>query len=73
MHKTIDEIRIIGNEEFFTLNNDKNNASVTINSNSGNITFNDSFGNTIQNYPSIIRINFETFNLTNVGQPVKGI
>ena len=70
MHKTIDEINISGTEVFFTLKNAKNDAQVCINSTGGKITFNDSFGNIIQNYPSITQINFETFNLNVVGQTI---
>ena len=70
MHKTIDGINITGTQDFFTLKNAKNDAQVYINTTSGKIIFNDSFGNIIQNYPSITQINFETFNLNKIGQTI---
>ena len=70
MYKIIDEINISGKEDFFTLNNTKNDAQVTISLEKGRITFNDSCGNTMQNYPSVTRINFEIFNLTEIGQTI---
>ena len=70
MYKIIDEINISGKEDFFTLNNTKNDAQVTISLEKGRITLNDSCGNTMQNYPSVTRINFEIFNLTEIGQTI---
>ena len=70
MYKTIDEINISGNDNFFTLINNKNNAQITLSLDKGRITFNDSFGNTMQNYSSVISLNFEIFNLTEVGQTI---
>ena len=70
MHKIIDKINILGNEDFFTLKNEKNDAHISLSLNQGRITFYDSFGNIIQNHPSIMRINFETFHVSEVGQTI---
>jgi hypothetical protein len=70
MVKTIDGITIIGNVNFFTLNNSKNQSTFNFNAKSGSASFRDSIGNTIQNHPATISINFEVFKLTEVGQTI---
>lgn len=70
MIKTIDDITIIGVNRTFMLNNAKNKSYFRFNAESGNASFRDSIGNTIQNHPSTISINFEIFKLTEVGQTI---
>ena len=68
MNKTIDNINILGSEDFFTLINEKNDSHINLNLKDRRIVFHDFAGNIIQNSPSTIRINFEIFHLTKVGQ-----
>ena len=68
MIKTIDEITVSGTEEFFSISNAKNNAQITVSLKNKRITYFDSFGNTIQNHPSVTRLNFEIFHITELGQ-----
>ena len=70
MQKTIDGINILGNDSFFTLQNAKNDAYISLSLENERITFYDSFGNIIQNHPSVTRINSAIFNLTEEGQTV---
>lgn len=70
MIKTIDGITIMGNINSFTLNNSINQSTFRFNAQSGSASFMDSIGNTIQNHPSTISINFEVFKLTEVGQTI---
>jgi hypothetical protein len=48
--------------------NAKNDYTINLDLKKGNIIFHDFAGNIIQNCASTIRINFEIFNLTAVGQ-----
>lgn len=52
------------------LNKTKNKSYFRFNGESGTASFRDSNGNTIQNHPSTISINFEVFHLTEVGQTI---
>jgi hypothetical protein len=55
---------------FFVLNNSKNQSTFRFDTESGNASFRDSIGNTIQNHSSTISIDFEVFHLTEVGQTI---
>ena len=68
MQKTIDDINILRNEDSLTLINAKNDSIVNLDLKKGSIIFHDLAGNIIQNCPSTIRINFEIFHLTAIGQ-----
>jgi hypothetical protein len=68
MIKTIDEITIVRTKESFILTNARNNAQVMFNEENKSINFQDSFKNTITNYPLNISINFEVFKLTIIGE-----
>lgn len=70
MVKTIDGITIVGEVNSFILNNSKNQSTFRFNAESGNTSFRDSIGNTIQNHSSTISIDFEVFHLTEVGQTI---
>jgi hypothetical protein len=70
MIKTIDGITIMGDGNSFMLNNSKNQSTFRFNAERGSICFRDSIGNTMQNHPSTISINFEAFKLTKVGQTI---
>lgn len=71
MVKTIDKITIVGTKESFTLNNKKNQATVMFNEERNTLSFQDSYRNSMFNYPAIVRINSETFKLTNRGQTIR--
>jgi hypothetical protein len=70
MHKIIDDIHIVENENFFTLVNVKTDSFIRLDLNEGKILFYDFAGNIIHNYSLTIRINSEVFHLTAVGQNI---
>jgi hypothetical protein len=70
MVKTIDGTTIVGDINSFVLNNSKNQSTFRFNAERGNASFRDSIGNTIQNHPSTISIDFEVFHLTELRQTI---
>jgi hypothetical protein len=70
MVKTIDDITIINNDDSFIFTNNKNGAHVNLNAKDGSISFRDSLGNSMLNHAATIRINFEVFKLTAIGDTI---
>lgn len=68
MVKTTSEITIIDSEVTLMLHNKKNRALYTYNKEQNRISFNDSNGNKIFNYPVTISVNFKVFELTKIGE-----
>lgn len=70
MIKKIDGILIMGSLNYFVLNNSENQSYFNFNTESGSACFRDSNGNIIQNHSATIRINFDVFNLRELGQTI---
>jgi hypothetical protein len=70
MIKTIDDITFMGDEVCFMLTNTKNRSYASFNLKSGCIIFRDSFGNIMQNHPTVIKILQEVFDLKTLGQTI---
>lgn len=70
MVKTTSEITIIDNNVTLMLQNKKNRAFYTCNKEQNRISFSDSNGNKIFNYSVTARVNFEIFELSQIGETI---
>jgi hypothetical protein len=70
MIKTTSEITIIDNDVTLMLLNKKNGGLYTCNKEQNRISFSDSNGNKIFNYSITARINFEMFELSQIGETI---
>ncbi|TRX31907.1 hypothetical protein FNW52_18110 [Flavobacterium sp. ZT3R18] len=70
MVKTTSEITIIDNDVTLMLHNKKNRALYTCNKEQNRISFSDSNGNKTFNYSVTARVNFEIFELSQIGETI---
>ncbi len=68
MNKTIDDITISGINDNYSLTNAKNNSHIYINLKNDTISYCDPFGNNMLNHSCTMRLNFEVFKITELGQ-----
>jgi hypothetical protein len=70
MIKTTSEITIIDNDVTLMLHNNKNGGLYTCSKEQNRISFSDSNGNKTFNYSVTARINFEVFELSQIGETI---